>query len=113
MERSPSSSLYINHSPQGSRQNILASSSSPKPRVESETTSTSDQALQYATKEMILENLFQTPNGISDNWEYRLEVAQQPIRARMCGFGEKDRRSISPLPFVKLHITENSRPVNI
>lgn len=27
---------------------------------------------------------------------------QQPIRARMCGLGDKDRRQISPPPFIKL-----------
>ncbi|KAI7856618.1 velvet factor-domain-containing protein [Circinella umbellata] len=34
--------------------------------------------------------------------EYRLEVIQQPSRARMCGFGDKDRRPISPPPILKL-----------
>ncbi|CAG8567276.1 4554_t:CDS:2, partial [Dentiscutata heterogama] len=29
---------------------------------------------------------------------YRLEVSQEPIRARMCGFGDKDRRPIDPPP---------------
>ncbi|CAI2169579.1 18987_t:CDS:2 [Funneliformis geosporum] len=36
---------------------------------------------------------------------YRLEVAQQPIRARMCGFGDKDRRPIDPPPVVKLLVS--------
>ncbi|CAG8538858.1 1604_t:CDS:2 [Paraglomus brasilianum] len=36
---------------------------------------------------------------------YRLEVSQQPIRARMCGFGEKDRRPIDPPPVVRLIMT--------
>ncbi|KAA8576693.1 hypothetical protein EYC84_006770 [Monilinia fructicola] len=35
-----------------------------------------------------------------------LEVQQQPKRARMCGFGDKDRRPITPPPCVKLSITE-------
>ncbi|CAJ0850758.1 5195_t:CDS:2 [Entrophospora sp. SA101] len=33
-------------------------------------------------------------------YSYRLEVCQQPIRARMCGFGDKDRRPIDPPPVV-------------
>ncbi|GAA5857257.1 hypothetical protein JCM8547_009401 [Rhodosporidiobolus lusitaniae] len=33
---------------------------------------------------------------------YALEVVQQPVRARMCGFGDKDRRPISPPLIVKL-----------
>ncbi|KAI8873080.1 hypothetical protein GQ42DRAFT_112418, partial [Ramicandelaber brevisporus] len=35
---------------------------------------------------------------------YRLEVVQQPLRARMCGFGDRDRRPITPQPIVKLHV---------
>ncbi|PGG97115.1 hypothetical protein AJ80_09735 [Polytolypa hystricis UAMH7299] len=37
---------------------------------------------------------------------YSLEVAQQPIRARMCGFGDKDRRPITPPPCVRLVIRD-------
>jgi hypothetical protein len=44
-----------------------------------------------------------TTNGFT----YRLEVAQQPIRARMCGFGDKDRRPITPPPALKLVVLKN------
>lgn len=45
-------------------------------------------------------------NGFLHTGEYRfaLEVAQQPVRARMCGFGDKDRRQITPPPCVRLRI---------
>ncbi|CEP15155.1 hypothetical protein [Parasitella parasitica] len=33
---------------------------------------------------------------------YSLEVVQNPIRARCCGFGEKDRRPIDPPPILQL-----------
>lgn len=33
---------------------------------------------------------------------YELKVVQQPYRARMCGFGDKDRRPISPPPILQL-----------
>lgn len=33
---------------------------------------------------------------------YQLVIVQQPSRARMCGFGDKDRRPISPPPIVKM-----------
>ncbi|EXJ78997.1 hypothetical protein A1O3_08498 [Capronia epimyces CBS 606.96] len=49
----------------------------------------------------------QGPAPISRIWEGRgwaLEVVQQPIRARMCGFGDKDRRPISPPPCIRLII---------
>lgn len=35
---------------------------------------------------------------------YELEVVQQPSRARMCGFGEKDRRQLTPPPSIRLHM---------
>ncbi|TVY82635.1 Velvet complex subunit [Lachnellula suecica] len=39
-------------------------------------------------------------------WKYELKVVQQPQRARMCGFGDKDRRPITPPPCVRLVITD-------
>lgn len=42
---------------------------------------------------------------IENGWRYELVVVQQPQRARMCGFGDKDRRPITPPPCVKLIIT--------
>lgn len=41
---------------------------------------------------------------MGSRYKYQLQVCQQPIRARMCGFGDKDRRQISPPPCVKLRI---------
>ncbi|KAG9253526.1 velvet factor-domain-containing protein [Emericellopsis atlantica] len=38
------------------------------------------------------------------NWTYKLEVKQQPARARMCGSGERDRRPLSPPPCIRLAI---------
>ncbi|KAK9685744.1 hypothetical protein K7432_015393 [Basidiobolus ranarum] len=38
---------------------------------------------------------------------YTLEVVQHPIHARMCGFGEKDKRSLDPPPIVKLNIFDD------
>ncbi|KLT41951.1 hypothetical protein CC85DRAFT_103035 [Cutaneotrichosporon oleaginosum] len=35
---------------------------------------------------------------------YVLEVVQQPQRARACGFGDKDRRPLSPPPIIQLRI---------
>ena len=49
------------------------------------------------------------PRSLSgDNGKYRFElrVEQQPQRARMCGFGDKDRRPITPPPCVRLIITD-------
>ncbi|KAI8866994.1 hypothetical protein GQ42DRAFT_110201, partial [Ramicandelaber brevisporus] len=36
--------------------------------------------------------------------KYKLTIVQQPNRARMCGFGEKDRRPIDPPPVIQLKI---------
>lgn len=37
-------------------------------------------------------------------YSFRLEIGQQPQRARMCGFGDKDRRPITPPPCLRLAI---------
>ncbi|KAF9921630.1 hypothetical protein FBU30_008300 [Linnemannia zychae] len=37
-----------------------------------------------------------------NNRSYELQMAQNPVRARMCGFGEKDRRPMDPPPILKL-----------
>ncbi|KAF2034648.1 hypothetical protein EK21DRAFT_55727, partial [Setomelanomma holmii] len=42
------------------------------------------------------------------NSSYKLVIEQQPIRARMCGFGDKDRRPITPPPCVRLVIRDES-----
>ncbi|CAI4217579.1 unnamed protein product [Parascedosporium putredinis] len=38
--------------------------------------------------------------------EYRITVRQQPVAARSCGFGERDRRVIDPPPIVQLTIED-------
>ncbi|KAI9500946.1 hypothetical protein GGI25_005395 [Coemansia spiralis] len=40
--------------------------------------------------------------------KYVLEMAQHPIRARMCGFGEKDRRPLDPPPVVRLRVRDEN-----
>ncbi|KAL2164177.1 hypothetical protein VTH06DRAFT_3391 [Thermothelomyces fergusii] len=40
--------------------------------------------------------------------EYRITVRQQPLAARSCGFGERDRRVIDPPPIVQLTIHDAS-----
>jgi hypothetical protein len=53
-------------------------------------------------------NALQPYSGIdtSTGRKFSLEVVQQPQRARMCGFGDKDRRPITPPPCVQLRITD-------
>ncbi|PBP24999.1 hypothetical protein BUE80_DR004192 [Diplocarpon rosae] len=43
---------------------------------------------------------------VHDGRRYELFVRQEPKRARMCGFGDKDRRPITPPPCVQLVITD-------
>lgn len=38
--------------------------------------------------------------------EYELRVRQQPIAARACGFGERDRRVIDPPPIIQLLVRD-------
>ncbi|KAL8870845.1 MAG: hypothetical protein Q9174_003201 [Haloplaca sp. 1 TL-2023] len=42
--------------------------------------------------------------------KYSLEIAQEPVRARMCGFGDKDRRPITPPPCIRLVVREANHP---
>ncbi|ORY91367.1 velvet factor-domain-containing protein [Syncephalastrum racemosum] len=59
------------------------------------------------------------PKGFDEREKrtYELVVCQQPLHARMCGFGEKDRRPIDPPPIVKLIVQQESEggsvPVDI
>lgn len=39
---------------------------------------------------------------------YELTVVQQPVRARMCGFGDKDRRPITPPPCILLKVFDET-----
>ncbi|KAI7905477.1 velvet factor-domain-containing protein [Cokeromyces recurvatus] len=39
---------------------------------------------------------------------YELDIVQQPLRARMCGNGAKDRRPITPPPILKLTVRKES-----
>ncbi|OQE28888.1 hypothetical protein PENSTE_c003G09427 [Penicillium steckii] len=41
-----------------------------------------------------------------DGRKWSLQVVQQPIRARMCGFGDKDRRPITPPPCIRLIVRD-------
>jgi hypothetical protein len=45
---------------------------------------------------------------IYDGKIWALDVVQQPIRARMCGFGDKDRRPITPPPCIRLIVMDAS-----
>ncbi|KAI8879559.1 hypothetical protein K501DRAFT_325447 [Backusella circina FSU 941] len=51
---------------------------------------------------------FQFPRPSQSDKKYRLTVVQDPIRARCCGFGEKDRRPIDPPPIVELIAEDRS-----
>lgn len=44
--------------------------------------------------------------------KYSLEISQQPVRARMCGFGDKDRRPITPPPCIRLIVRDANHPYN-
>ncbi|CAG8761240.1 3512_t:CDS:2, partial [Acaulospora morrowiae] len=89
MEHHTSNSLYGDHVRPGSLPGSSSSSSgSQAHRKHKAENDTPDQALQYATKEIILSSLF-PPSNDASKWKYVLKVVQQPVRARMCGFGEK------------------------
>ncbi|KAL5622290.1 hypothetical protein BROUX41_006235 [Berkeleyomyces rouxiae] len=43
--------------------------------------------------------------GMYQGAHYSIHVRQQPIAARSCGFGERDRRAIDPPPIVQMEMT--------
>ncbi|KAK5137673.1 hypothetical protein LTR08_007968 [Meristemomyces frigidus] len=45
-------------------------------------------------------------SAVNGQYKYTLVVEQQPLRARMCGFGDKDRRPITPPPCIRLIISD-------
>lgn len=48
------------------------------------------------------------------NLKYVLKVRQQPIAARACGFGERDRRVIDPPPIIQLEVRDQKdNPVDL
>ena len=51
------------------------------------------------------QELPKTMSGDDGIHKFELRVEQQPDRARMCGFGDKDRRPITPPPCIRLIIT--------
>ncbi|KAF8936978.1 velvet factor-domain-containing protein [Dissophora ornata] len=51
----------------------------------------------------------ETPRRSSTHQDERpakIKIVQQPLHARMCGFGEKDRRPVDPPPIVQLLLDE-------
>ncbi|KIJ20387.1 hypothetical protein PAXINDRAFT_166453 [Paxillus involutus ATCC 200175] len=42
---------------------------------------------------------------------YSLEVVQHPLRARMCGFGDKDRRPLAPAAVAKMIVRRDDNSV--
>ncbi|KAI9485964.1 MAG: velvet factor-domain-containing protein [Benjaminiella poitrasii] len=51
---------------------------------------------------------FQSVMDNNDDRIHELEMVQQPLRARMCGNGAKDRRPISPPPILKLTVKKET-----
>ncbi|KAK8237859.1 velvet factor-domain-containing protein [Phyllosticta capitalensis] len=49
---------------------------------------------------------FRGPSLDKTQYEYKLIVRQQPVAARACGFGERDRRVIDPPPIIQLLVTD-------
>ncbi|KAG9015540.1 hypothetical protein FRB94_000145 [Tulasnella sp. JGI-2019a] len=45
-------------------------------------------------------------NGSGPMRHYSLDVVQHPIRARMCGFGDKDRRPLAPAAIAKMIVRD-------
>ncbi|TDL29832.1 hypothetical protein BD410DRAFT_780327 [Rickenella mellea] len=57
------------------------------------------------------ENPEQTWGSWSGTKHYSLEVIQQPLRARMCGFGDKDRRPLAPAAVAKMVVRRDDNSI--
>ncbi|SAL99304.1 hypothetical protein [Absidia glauca] len=50
----------------------------------------------------------------SMGYQYTIDLCQQPIHARCCGFGNKDRRHIDPVPILQLYqMTDNGGKIKV
>ncbi|KAK0731720.1 velvet factor-domain-containing protein [Lasiosphaeris hirsuta] len=101
------------HYPQDSLQMAASSAPQQSPVSESSQQPSSTQSQERAplTPEQIREqtkNLIPFTKHDDNGWVYELRVVQQPQRARMCGFGDKDRRPITPPPCVRLYVTDKA-----
>ncbi|CAD6920944.1 unnamed protein product [Tilletia controversa] len=70
---------------------------------------TGDPALASVVPGASLQGFSRTRNGR----RYQLVIVQQPSRARMCGFGDKDRRPLSPTLIAKLVIYDVATGVEL
>ncbi|TLD29166.1 hypothetical protein PspLS_04215 [Pyricularia sp. CBS 133598] len=61
-----------------------------------------------ASPRSILPPAMPSPSPSFSTSEYHLHVRQQPVAARSCGFGERDRRVIDPPPIVQMTIDDPS-----
>ncbi|KAJ3036868.1 hypothetical protein HDV00_002351 [Rhizophlyctis rosea] len=73
------------------------------------TSSTSTSTGNYGSPVNLPNNIAEVLNGIAgpaahSQSKYELVVRQQPVRARMIGFGERDRRPIDPPPIIELKV---------
>ncbi|KLO05346.1 hypothetical protein SCHPADRAFT_911105 [Schizopora paradoxa] len=57
------------------------------------------------------ENNEQSWGSWSGNKYYTLEVVQHPLRARMCGFGDKDRRPLAPAAVAKMTVRHDNNEI--
>ncbi len=49
----------------------------------------------------------------SGNARYRIILKQSPLRARMCGFGNKDYRPVDPIPVIELQEWDDTEAMYI
>ncbi|KAK4449235.1 velvet factor-domain-containing protein [Podospora aff. communis PSN243] len=96
------------HYPQDNLQMAAAQIAAPPQQSPlSETSQSQDrQALSADQQRQQKINLEPYSRDDENGWVYKLVVVQQPQRARMCGFGDKDRRPITPPPCVRLMVID-------
>ncbi|KAI9245761.1 velvet factor-domain-containing protein [Sporodiniella umbellata] len=68
-----------------------------------------------ATEEShVLDKYYRSHPQPKNETSYQLKIVQQPSRARMCGFGDKDRRSVVPTPILQLFVkSDNGKELDV
>ncbi|EPS95998.1 hypothetical protein FOMPIDRAFT_1032620 [Fomitopsis schrenkii] len=64
-----------------------------------------------STRQEDVQEPLNTWGSWAGNKYYSLEVAQNPLRARMCGFGDKDRRPLAPAAVAKMIVRKEDGSV--
>ncbi|KAH8198680.1 hypothetical protein TruAng_007139 [Truncatella angustata] len=80
---------------------LLTNDQDPPPKNQAEA-----QISPSRSQPQVRTNSIQSPGTSAIRFNYALTIRQQPMAARSCGFGERDRRVIDPPPIVEVKVDD-------